>query len=199
MDSNQQNPNDQTNDCQGTQLSPDKFKIQIEMPDQETTNINNQVGFRTYSTMRQRKRHRLIVGIVFIVGTLLLILPTTSKASTMGIATRSSFRQSPTQKGMITKPTPPQGGMRRSERTHKSPKSVPKSPMSVEVNSHLAEINLPQTRFDNMLTALGRATETNARRRATQKTRRQLTRMRTTAFNRPAKDPPSLARQEAPR
>jgi hypothetical protein len=34
--------------------------------------------------------------------------------------------------------------------------------MSVEVNSHLAEINLPQTRFDNMLTALGRATETNA-------------------------------------
>jgi len=37
------NPNDQTNDRQGTQFSPDKFKIPFETPDQETTNINNQV------------------------------------------------------------------------------------------------------------------------------------------------------------
>ena len=80
----------------------------------------------------------------------------------MGIATRSVSRQSPTQKGIITKTTPPQGGKRRSERTNKSPKSVAKSPTSVDVNSHLAEINLPQTRFDNMLMALGHAMEMNA-------------------------------------
>ena len=46
--------------------------------------------------------------------------------------------------------------------TNKSPTSVDKSPTSVDVNSHLAEINLPQTRFDNILMALGHATETNA-------------------------------------
>jgi len=107
----------------------------------------------------------LIVGIIFIVGTLLLILrhhPTSSKASTMGIATRSVYRQPPTQKGTTAKTTPPQGGKRRSEHTIKSPKSVDKSPTSVDVNSHLAEINLPQTRFDSMLMTLGHATEANA-------------------------------------
>jgi hypothetical protein len=40
--------------------------------------------------------------------------------------------------------------------------SVDKSPTSVDVNSLLAEINLPQTRFDNVLMALGHGTETNA-------------------------------------
>jgi hypothetical protein len=80
----------------------------------------------------------------------------------MGIATHSVSRQSPTQKSIITKTTPPQRGKRRSERTNKSPKYVDKSPTSVDVNSHLAEINLPHTRFNNMLMALGHATETNA-------------------------------------
>jgi len=73
----------------------------------------------------------------------------------MGIVTRSVSRQPPTQKGIIAKTTPPQGGKRWPERTNKSPTSV-------DVNSHLAEINLPQTRFDNILMALGHATETNA-------------------------------------
>ena len=85
-----------------------------------------------------------------------------SKASTMRIATRSVSRQQPTQKGINAKTTPPKGGKRRSERTNKSPTSVDKSPTSVDVNSHLAEINLPQTRFDNILMALDNATETNA-------------------------------------
>ena len=76
----------------------------------------------------------------------------------MGIATRSVSRQPPTQKGLTAKMTPPQGGKRQPERTYKSPKSVNKSPTSVDVNSHLAKINLPQTRFDNMLMALGHTT-----------------------------------------
>ena len=80
----------------------------------------------------------------------------------MRIATRSVSRQQPTQKGINAKTTPPKGGKRRSERTNKSPTSVDKSPTSVDVNSHLAEINLPQTRFDNILMALDNATETNA-------------------------------------
>ncbi len=75
----------------------------------------------------------------------------------MGIATRSFSRQQPTQKGIIAKTTPPKGGKRRSERTNKSPTSVGKSPTSVDVNSLLAEVNLPQTRFDNVLMALGHA------------------------------------------
>ena len=75
----------------------------------------------------------------------------------MGIATRSVSRQQPTQKGINAKMTPPKGGKRRSECTNKSPTSVDNSPTSVDVNSHLAEINLPQTRFDNILMALDNA------------------------------------------
>jgi hypothetical protein len=111
-------------------------------------------------TMWQRERRHLIVGIIFIVGTLLLLLrhhPMSFKASTMGIATRSFSRQQPTQKSIIAKTTPPKGEKHRSERTNKSPTSVDKSPTSVDVNSLLAEINLPQTRFDNALRALGHA------------------------------------------
>ena len=72
----------------------------------------------------------------------------------MGITTHSANRPQPIQKATTTKTTTPKGGKRRSER-------ISKSPTSVDVNSILADINRPQTRFNNVLTALGHATETN--------------------------------------
>ncbi len=118
----------------------------------------------------------------------------------MGIATRSFSRQQPTQKGIIAKTTPPKGGKRRSERTNKSPTSVGKSPTSVDVNSLLAEVNLPQTRFDNVLMALGHAAETNAETEDNPEDDTPADEDEDEGVQpRPAKDPPFQIRQEAPR
>ncbi len=72
----------------------------------------------------------------------------------MGISTRSASRPQPVQKATAAKTTTPKGG--KSWAKHHS-----KSPMSVDVNSILADINLPQTRFDNVLTVLGNVVKRN--------------------------------------
>jgi hypothetical protein len=72
--------------------------------------------------------------------------PTPKTSTTMGITTRTTtVKDKPTGKAIITtKATPKE---RRSER-------LAKSPCTVNVNSLIAEINLPTTRFDNVLEAL---------------------------------------------
>jgi hypothetical protein len=72
----------------------------------------------------------------------------------MGISTRSASRPQPVQKAMAAKTTTPKGGKSRAK--HHS-----KSPTLVDVNSILADINLPQTRFANVLTVLGNAAKRN--------------------------------------
>jgi hypothetical protein len=72
----------------------------------------------------------------------------------MGIATRSTSRLQPVQKGMTTKtPTP--------KRKHRSKCQHSRSPRSVDVNTILADINLPQTRFETFLMVLGPESERN--------------------------------------
>ncbi len=73
----------------------------------------------------------------------------------MGIETCSVNRQHPVQKATATKTATPKGGKRQSER------QLSKSPTSVDVNMILANINLPQTRFENVLMVLGHAAERN--------------------------------------
>jgi hypothetical protein len=72
----------------------------------------------------------------------------------MGTPTRSASRLQPIQKAMATKTTTPKEGKSRA-------KCHSKSPTSVDVNSILADINLPQTRFANVLTVLGNAVKRN--------------------------------------
>ncbi len=73
----------------------------------------------------------------------------------MGITTHSANRQQPVQKAMTAKTATPKGGKRRSEC------QLSKSPTSVDVNMILANINLPQTQFENALIVLGHAAERN--------------------------------------
>ncbi len=73
----------------------------------------------------------------------------------MQIATCSTYRQHSVQKATTTKTATPKDGKRQSER------QLSKSPTSVDVNTILADINLPQTRFENILTVLGHAAEKN--------------------------------------
>jgi hypothetical protein len=72
----------------------------------------------------------------------------------MGIATCSASRQQPVQKVTTTKtPTP--------KEKHRSECQLSKSPRLVDVNTILADINLPQTRFETILTVLGPEAERN--------------------------------------
>ncbi len=73
----------------------------------------------------------------------------------MGITTCTSARQQRTQKATPAKTPTPKGGKRRAERQFN------KSPRSVNVDTILANINLPQTRFKTILTVLGNAEERN--------------------------------------
>jgi hypothetical protein len=93
--------------------------------------------------MQQMEHCRSIDAIFCIFGMLLLLLllqPTSGKSS-MGTATCSGNRQPPVQKATTAKTATPKGGKRQLERQHS------KSPMSVDVNTILANINLPQTLF----------------------------------------------------
>ncbi len=97
-------------------------------------------------------------AILCIFGTLLLLLllqPTSGKKSTMGIAACSASRPQPIQKAMTAKTLTPNGGKRRLEH------QLSKSPRSVNVNTILADINLPKIRFETVLTVLGHAAERN--------------------------------------
>jgi hypothetical protein len=104
--------------------------------------------------MMRRMEHRCSIDAIFcIFGMLLLLLlsqPTSGK-STMGTATRSANRQQLVQKATTAKTATPKGGKRQLER------QLSKSPTSVDVKTILADINLPQTRFENVLTVLSHA------------------------------------------
>jgi hypothetical protein len=102
------------------------------------------------------EHHHSIDAIFCILGTLLQLLSQlTSVNSTMGIKTRTSAGQQPTQKATTAKTPTPKGGKRRAEC------QLNKSPRSVNVNTILADINLPQTRFKTILMVLGPAKERN--------------------------------------
>jgi hypothetical protein len=108
-------------------------------------------------TMWQIEHCRSIDAIFCIFGMLLLLLllqPTSGK-STMGTATCSVNRQQPVQKATTAKTATPKGGKCRSEC------QLSKSPTSVDVNTILADINLPQTRFRHVLRVFGHAAERN--------------------------------------
>jgi hypothetical protein len=99
-------------------------------------------------------------AILCIFGTLLLLLlshPTSGKKSTMGIATCSASRLQPIQKATTAKMLTPNREKRRSEC------QLSKSPRSVDVNTILANINLPKTRFETVSTVLGHAVERNGK------------------------------------
>jgi hypothetical protein len=72
----------------------------------------------------------------------------------MGIATCSASRQQPVQKVTTTKTPTPKG-------KHRSECQLSRSPRSVNVNSILADINLPQTRFETILMVLCPEAERN--------------------------------------
>ncbi len=72
----------------------------------------------------------------------------------MGIATCSASRQQPVQKVMTTKTPTPKG-------KHRLECQLSRSPRSVDVNTILADINLPQTGFETILTVLGLEAERN--------------------------------------
>jgi hypothetical protein len=63
--------------------------------------------------------------------------------------------QLPVQKATTAKTATPKGGKRQSEH------QLSKSPTSVDVNMILANLNLPLTRFENVLTVPGHAAERN--------------------------------------
>jgi hypothetical protein len=73
----------------------------------------------------------------------------------MGTVTCSANRRQPVQKASTAKTATPKGGKCQSEH------QLSKSPTSVDVNTILANINLLQTRFENILTILGHAAERN--------------------------------------
>jgi hypothetical protein len=96
-----------------------------------------------------------INAIFYILGMLLLLLTQlTPENSTMGIATHSASRQQPVQKVMTTKTPTPKG-------KHRSEHQLSRSPRLVNVNTILANINLPQTQFETILTVLGPEAERN--------------------------------------
>jgi hypothetical protein len=72
----------------------------------------------------------------------------------MGIATCSASRQQPVQKVTTTKTPTPKG-------KHRLECQLSRSPRSVDVNTILANINLPQTRFETILMVLGPEAERN--------------------------------------
>jgi hypothetical protein len=111
-------------------------------------------------TMWWTEHCRSMDAILHIFGTLLLLLllqPTSGKKSTMGIATCSPSRPKPIQKATTAKTPTPNGGKLRSEH------QLSKSPRSVNINRILADINLPMTRFETILTVLGHAAERNGK------------------------------------
>jgi hypothetical protein len=71
----------------------------------------------------------------------------------MAIATRSSNKHHLSQKAQQAKRSTHRGGNCRSKR------HLNKSPKSVNINTIIADINLPQTRLEIILTALGPAAE----------------------------------------
>jgi hypothetical protein len=80
-------------------------------------------------------------------------LPPPPTQATMAIATCSLNRHHLSQKAQQAKTTTHRGGNCRSKR------HLDKSPKSVNINAIIADINLPQTRFKTILTALGPAAE----------------------------------------
>jgi hypothetical protein len=122
---------------------------------QEIANANNQSDTDAYAplrslTMQQRTPRRPIDAIFFIGRMLLLLLLYRPMPfmSIMGISTRSASRLQPIQMAMAAKTTTPIGGRSRTKRQNNSP-------MSVDVNSILAKITLPQTRSAKVLTVRG--------------------------------------------
>jgi hypothetical protein len=117
---------------------------------QDTATTNKQVRAPLRKPMMGRMEHCHPIDVIFcILGMLLLLLmQLTPGNSTMGIATCSASRQQPVQKVMTTKTLTP-------KRKHRSECQLSRSPRSVNVNTILANINLPQTRFETILTVLG--------------------------------------------
>jgi hypothetical protein len=72
---------------------------------------------------------------------------------TMAIATCSLNKHHLSQKAQQAKTTTHRGGNRRSKH------HLDKSPKSVNINAIITDINLPQTQFETILTALGPAAE----------------------------------------
>jgi hypothetical protein len=105
--------------------------------------------------MRRMEHCHPIDAIFYILGTLLLLLTQLIPGnSTMGIATRSASRQQPVQKVTTSKTPTPKG-------KHRSECQLSRSTRSVNVNTILAHINLPQTQFETILTNLGPEVERN--------------------------------------
>jgi hypothetical protein len=105
--------------------------------------------------MQQMEHCHPINAIFCILGMLLpLLMQLTPGNSTMGIATHSASRQQPVQKVTTTKTPTPKG-------KHRSECQLRRSPRSVNVNTILANINLPQTRFETILMVLGPEVERN--------------------------------------
>ncbi len=100
-------------------------------------------------TMRGMWLLQSITAIFFILGK----PPLPPTQATMAIATCSSNKHHLSQKAQQAKMTTHRGGNRRSE-CH-----LDKSPKSVNINAIIADINLPQTQFETILTALGPAAE----------------------------------------
>jgi hypothetical protein len=90
-----------------------------------------------------------IAAVFFIIGT----LPFPPTQAIMAIATCSSNKQQQPQKAPPAKMPTHRGGNCRSD-CH-----LDKSPKTVNVNAILTNINLPQSRFETILTALGPTTK----------------------------------------
>jgi hypothetical protein len=99
--------------------------------------------------MRGRWLPHSIAAVFFIIG----MPPFPPTQAIMAIATCSSNKQQQPQKGPPAKTPTHRGGNRRLD-CH-----LDKSPKTVNVNAILANINLPQTRFETILTALGPTTK----------------------------------------
>jgi hypothetical protein len=100
-------------------------------------------------TMQRRWLPHSIAAVYFIIR--MPLFPPTQAIT--AIATCSSNKQQQPQKAPPAKTPTHRGGNRRSD-CH-----LDKFPKTVNVNAILANINLPQTRFETILTALGPATE----------------------------------------
>jgi hypothetical protein len=100
-------------------------------------------------TMWGRWLPHSITAIFSIIG----MLPFPPMQAIMEIATRSSNKQQQPQKAPLAKTPTHRGGNRRSDH------HLDKSPKTVNINTILANINLQQTRFETILTALSPATK----------------------------------------
>jgi hypothetical protein len=151
-----------TNDRQQTKINITLYtsslqinsKIPIQTSNKATCTPTARLNTGAYAPLRKPTMQGMwllqsIAANFFILGKPPL-LPT---QATMAIATHSLNKHHLSQKAQQAKTTTHRGGNRRSEH------HLDKSPKSVNINAIIVDINLPQTRFETILTALRPAAE----------------------------------------